>query len=129
MGHRFASIYVKLGALPFILIGEIVIFQIGNPRFLSGPNVSNQLETGVYLLMIATGQMLVLLSGGFDLSVGANVALTSVTCATFMANNFAGGGTETNAMLIGAAVAVCVGLRSVSATGSGSLRSASTHSL
>lgn len=107
--HRAARIYVKLGALPFILALEIIVFQVGNPRFLSGANVSNQLETGVYLLLIATGQMLVLLSGGFDLSVGANVALTSVTCATVMANSYATG-SETNAILLGALVAVGVGL-------------------
>ena len=106
---RAASIYVRLGALPFILLLEVIIFQIGNPRFLSGANVSNMLETGVYLLLIAVGQALVLLSGGFDLSVGANVALTSVSCATVMANNYSGG-SGTQAILMGAAVAVGVGL-------------------
>jgi ribose/xylose/arabinose/galactoside ABC-type transport system permease subunit len=105
-----ARIYVTVGALPFVLALEIIIFQVGNSRFLSGANVTNELETGVYLLLIAVGQMLVLVSGGFDLSVGANVALTSVTTATVMAHFYTGPSTSTNAILIGAAVAVGLGL-------------------
>lgn len=105
-----ARIYVKLGALPFVLILEIIIFQVGNARFLSGSNITNELDTGVYLMLIAVGQMLVLVSGGFDLSVGANVALTSVTTATVMAHFYSGAGAGTNAILLGAAVAVGIGL-------------------
>jgi ribose transport system permease protein len=105
-----ARAYVKLGALPFVLVLEIIIFQVGNGRFLSGSNITNELETGVYLLLIAVGQMLVLLSGGFDLSVGANVALTSVTTATVMAHFYSGTGGGTSAILLGAIVAVGIGL-------------------
>ncbi|WP_320109745.1 ABC transporter permease [Rhodopseudomonas sp. P2A-2r] len=41
-------------------------------------------QQGVFLMLIAFGQMLVLLAGGFDLSVGAVVALTSVIAAKVM---------------------------------------------
>ncbi|MBO0661420.1 ABC transporter permease [Jiella sp. MQZ9-1] len=75
---------LSFGALPIVLIICIIIFQIGNPRFLSAPNVLNMTQQAVYLLLIAFGQMLVLLAGGFDLSVGAVVALTSIVSAKVM---------------------------------------------
>lgn len=75
---------LTFGVLPIVLIVCIIVFQIGNPRFLSGPNVLNMTQQAVYLLLIAFGQMLVLLAGGFDLSVGAVVALTSIVSAKVM---------------------------------------------
>ncbi len=82
-----ASIISKLltfGALPIVLVVCIVVFQIGNPRFLSSANTLNMLQQGVFLMLIAFGQMLVLLAGGFDLSVGSVVALTSIISAQVM---------------------------------------------
>uniref|UniRef100_UPI003F504982 ABC transporter permease n=1 Tax=Caballeronia sp. LjRoot34 TaxID=3342325 RepID=UPI003F504982 len=47
-------------------------------------NVLNIFQQSIYLMLIAVAQMLVLVSGGFDLSVGAGVALTSIVSATAM---------------------------------------------
>ena len=44
-------------------------------------NLLNVLRSSSYLVIIAAGQMLVLIVGGFDLSQGAVVALTSVSAA------------------------------------------------
>ena len=62
----------------------VVVFQCGNPRFLSHANLMNVLQQSVYLALTALAQMLVLISGGFDLSVGANIALTSIVSASAM---------------------------------------------
>lgn len=75
---------LQFGALPVVLIICIIVFQAGNPRFLSSANTLNMVQQGVFLMLIAFGQMLVLLSGGFDLSVGAVVALTSIIAAKVM---------------------------------------------
>jgi len=48
-------------------------------------NVLNVLRSSSYLVILAVGQMLVLMVGGFDLSVGAVVALSSVSSALVMA--------------------------------------------
>ena len=47
-------------------------------------NLLNVLRSSSYLVIIAAGQMLVLIVGGFDLSQGAVVALTSVASALVM---------------------------------------------
>src|SRR5487761_811941 len=83
-GRRLAGLAARGGALPLLLLICLVIFQSGNPRFLSQANLLNMLQQGIYLLLIALGQMAVLLSGGFDLSVGANVALTSIISGNAM---------------------------------------------
>src|SRR5690606_34044106 len=38
----------------------------------------------VYLILVSLGQMLALVTGGFDLSVGTSIAITSVISATVM---------------------------------------------
>ncbi len=84
VGTRIWSLATRGGALPILLVLCVIVFQHGNARFLSQGNVMNIMQQGVFLLLIALGQMLVLLSGGFDLSVGANVALTSIISARTM---------------------------------------------
>jgi ribose/xylose/arabinose/galactoside ABC-type transport system permease subunit len=84
IGSNIASKLLTFGALPIILVACVVVFQMGNPRFLSSANTLNMLQQGVFLILIAFGQMLVLLAGGFDLSVGAVVALTSIISAKVM---------------------------------------------
>tara|TARA_R110002110_G_scaffold211304_1_gene424032 strand:+ start:53815 stop:54831 length:1017 start_codon:yes stop_codon:yes gene_type:complete len=89
-GHApgtIATIIAKLmhfGALPIVLVVSIIIFQIGNDRFLSQINIVNMTQQGVFLMLIALGQMIVLIAGGFDLSVGAVVAITSIISAKVM---------------------------------------------
>ena len=83
-GANALSKLLTFGALPVVLVICVVVFQMGNPRFLSSANMLNMLQQGVFLMLIAFGQMLVLLAGGFDLSVGAVVALTSIVSAQVM---------------------------------------------
>lgn len=84
MGSNIASKLFTFGALPVILLICVIVFQTGNARFLSSANTLNILQQGVFLMLIAFGQMLVLLAGGFDLSVGAVVGLTSIISAKVM---------------------------------------------
>jgi len=83
-GAHAAGKMFRFGALPIILLICIILFQFGNPRFLSLANTTNMVQQGVFLMLIAFGQMLVLIAGGFDLSVGSVVALTSVVSAKAM---------------------------------------------
>ncbi|WP_420566831.1 ABC transporter permease [Thalassovita sp.] len=77
-------VFVKVGVLPFFLLGALVIFTILSPKFLTGQNLINVARQSVYLVLVSMGQMLVLISGGFDLSVGTAIALTSVVSALGM---------------------------------------------
>jgi len=78
------GVFIRLGVLPFFLVGALVIFTTLSDRFLTLDNIVNVARQSVYLVLVSMGQMLVLITGGFDLSVGAVVALTSVTAALAM---------------------------------------------
>ena len=77
--------YEKVGFLPTALVILVVLLALFVPRFLAVQNIFNVLRSSSYLVIMAAGQMLVLIVGGFDLSVGAVVALSSVSSAMAMA--------------------------------------------
>jgi len=76
--------FVRLGVLPFLLVIALVIFTLMSDNFLTGRNLMNVARQSTYLAMVAMGQMLALLTGGFDLSVGTILAVTSVVGALAM---------------------------------------------
>lgn len=78
------KVFIRLGVLPFFLVAALLVFTGLSDRFLSLDNLSNVFRQSVYLILVSMGQMLALLTGGFDLSVGAVVALTSVVSALAM---------------------------------------------
>lgn len=77
-------LFIKVGVLPFFLGIALVVFTALSDKFLTGQNLLNVARQSVYLVLVSMGQMLVLISGGFDLSVGTAIALTSVVSATGM---------------------------------------------
>ncbi|MFO1055586.1 MAG: ABC transporter permease [Dongiaceae bacterium] len=83
--HGLRLLFVRLGVLPFLLLIAVVIFALLSHRFLTGQNILNVARQSTYLTMVAMGQMLALLTGGFDLSVGTTLAITSVVGAMAMA--------------------------------------------
>jgi ribose/xylose/arabinose/galactoside ABC-type transport system permease subunit len=83
---RFAHVaFVRLGVLPFLLLIAIVAFTLLSDNFLTQRNLLNVARQSTYLIMVSMGQMFALLTGGFDLSVGTTLAITSVVGATAMA--------------------------------------------
>ena len=83
--YWFKVAFVRLGVLPFLLVIAVAIFAFLSDNFLTGRNMMNVLRQSSYLMLVAMGQMFALLTGGFDLSVGTIVAITSVVGATVMA--------------------------------------------
>lgn len=84
-GDFLKRIFVRVGILPFLLVIAIITFTIMADNFLTPRNLMNVLRQSVYLMIVSLGQMLALLTGGFDLSVGTVVALSSVVGAMAMA--------------------------------------------
>jgi len=82
---RMQQLFVRLGVLPLLLVSAIILFSLLSSRFYSWPNIVNVGRQTTYLTMVAMGQMLALLTGGFDLSVGTIIAVTSVIGAMAMA--------------------------------------------
>lgn len=80
--------FVRLGVLPVLLIVAIITFASMSDNFLTGRNLMNVVRQSSYLTLVAVGQMFALLTGGFDLSVGTMIAVTSVVGATAMATMY-----------------------------------------
>lgn len=80
----FARLISALGILPIFLAALILGMCIADPRFSGVANITNILRNASVLAIVAFGQALVLIAGGFDLSVGAVVALSSEIAAVTM---------------------------------------------
>ncbi len=78
------NLFVRVGVLPFFLGIALVLFTILSDKFLTMQNLMNVARQSVYLVLVSMGQMIVLISGGFDLSVGTAIAVTSVVSALGM---------------------------------------------
>ncbi|MDA4846187.1 ABC transporter permease [Hoeflea poritis] len=89
ISDRLKRLFIRLGILPFLLVIAVIVFSLMSDNFLTGRNLMNVLRQSVYLTIVSLGQMLALLTGGFDLSVGTIVALSSVVGALAMATAFA----------------------------------------
>lgn len=87
---RFVKgLFLRLGVLPVLLLAAIIIFSLLSGQFLTAQNLVNLVRQSVYLILVSLGQMLALVTGGFDLSVGTILAITSVVSAMVMSNMFA----------------------------------------
>jgi ribose transport system permease protein len=84
-GVLLQRLFVRVGVLPFLLVIALMAFTALSPRFLTIDNLITVARQATYLAIVAMGQMLALLTGGFDLSVGKIVAITSVVTALTMA--------------------------------------------
>jgi ribose transport system permease protein len=78
------NMFLRLGVLPFMLVIAFVVFSTLSDQFLTVQNLVNLLRQSVYLILVSLGQMLALVTGGFDLSVGTVMAITSVVSAMAM---------------------------------------------
>jgi ribose transport system permease protein len=74
----------RIGVLPLVLIATCIFIALYEPRFTRTSNLINVLRNASFLSIISAGQMMVMIVGGFDVSVGAMVALTSVSAALSM---------------------------------------------
>ncbi|MEY9853535.1 ribose transport system permease protein [Leifsonia sp. EB41] len=89
------------------LIALLVIFELINgPAFLSAQNIRNMALAGSIILILAIGVAYVIITAGFDLSVGSVLVFSGVVSVVVMR---AVGGQGWGAALLGFGVAVLVG--------------------
>ncbi|WP_042225393.1 ABC transporter permease [Oceanobacillus manasiensis] len=74
------SKFREFGLLGFIVLLAIV-FQILNPAFLTFGNLADLTKNTAILSILALGMMLVLITRGIDLSIGATLALSGMIAA------------------------------------------------
>ena len=83
VGLRWASRH----ALFLVFVAVVGVLSIASPTFRSVPNLVNIVEQQSIIGIVACGMLLMILLGGFDLSVGAVGAATSVLAAWTMASS------------------------------------------
>jgi ribose transport system permease protein len=87
--NRLDRFLMQGGIVITFLIVAIVATSLIEPRFLNRLNMINLSRNFSFLAIPALAQMLVMTAGGFDLSVGAVMAISSVLTATVMAAGLA----------------------------------------
>ncbi|MGH0216429.1 ABC transporter permease [Sinorhizobium meliloti] len=84
-GRSWREKFIAQGGivLTFLVIAAVGTYLL-EPRFINRLNILNLLRNFSFLVLPALAQMVVMTTGGFDLSVGAIVAISSVLTATVM---------------------------------------------
>lgn len=82
-GERTVALRSRAGplVLPAVFIALVVFAAFASDTFLTTGNISNLLRQMVVNGLISLGMLVVILSGGIDLSVGAVVALSGIVVA------------------------------------------------
>lgn len=100
---RLALLIVRLGpALALVL--AIIAMALLSPLFLTERNMTNLGLQSAVVIALALGQLLVVLTGGIDISVGSVIGLTSAAAALLYADGWAGLTIVIAVLLIGCAV-------------------------
>ena len=106
----FSALFTRfreLGMVLFIIV-LIVLIQIRNSNFLSLENIDDLLVNTAILSILALGMMMVIITRGIDLSIGATLALSGmITALTVSANQ---GMHPVAAVLLGTGVGLIAGL-------------------
>lgn len=69
-----------------ILIAIVVVVSIFSGSFFSAANLMSLVKSNVVLAIMATGMLLVLLTGGIDVSAASIISAVTVVIGTFMVN-------------------------------------------
>ena len=84
MGARFKRLYSVISD-QIVLIGIVVVFfivmSIASPYFLTLSNIMNIIQYFSTYGIISIGMMMVILTGGINLSVGGTMAISAYACA------------------------------------------------
>lgn len=106
------AVLVRSLGVPAGLVVMIAAFTIAEPRMLAGGNLLNVIEQASYLTLFALAQVVVLLTRGFDLSLGTAVSTVSVFSALLLTGSVGGfdGPTATVVGIVGGlALAALIG--------------------
>ena len=103
-----------LGNQQFILflvwVGMVVLFSVINPQFFSIAVASNILADWGPVVLVAVGQLFVVISAGIDLSVGAVAGFSGVIAALLMRSMYSGGEGQAPWLVLLVGLIVCAGV-------------------
>src|SRR3954447_6790375 len=89
----------------FILIVLLIIAALSSPAFLTGTNITNLLLQMSIIGVVVMAELIIVLTGGIDISVGSALGLAAVLCAGLF-----GGFSVWLALLVALAVGGTIGL-------------------
>ena len=89
----------------FILVVLLIIAALSSPAFLTGTNITNLLLQMSIIGVVVMAELIIVLTGGIDISVGSALGLAAVLCAGLF-----GGFSVWLALLVGLAVGGIIGL-------------------
>ena len=96
---------VATPVLALVIVALAIFTQAQNSNFLTGFNIENLLLLSTALILVALGQLVVLLTAGVDLSVGPMMGLGLVVLTSFATD-----GRGTGGFILGLALAVLAGV-------------------
>ena len=109
--NRLQAFATSGGIVVTFLLLALIVTVLAEPRFLNRLNMINLARNFSFLLIPTMAQMLVMTSGGFDLSVGIVAAIGSVVSAMTMGAVLSWmPGSELLAIMLALAVVIAVGL-------------------
>lgn len=82
--NKSVAIALSKYVLVFVLLGIVSVFTAIEPLFISFNNLRNILLQNSYMIVAATGVALIMISGGTDLSVAYEMALSAIISAMAM---------------------------------------------
>ena len=97
-----AMVWIRLLSLPLAIMAALMLFGLLEPRVLTAANLRNIAVQTSFLAIFSMAQCVVILTRGFDLSLGFCVSLVSVAAAMVMV--------ATGSMVYGIAAGLSVGL-------------------
>ena len=65
-------------SMPILLVLLVVVFSIMSKNFLTPLNITNILVQNVHVVIVATAVMIIMISGGCDLSIGYQMSVAAV---------------------------------------------------
>jgi len=106
--------FIKAGVLPWFLGVALITFSFASDNFLTTQNILGVARHSSDLILVAMAQMVVMLTGGLDFSVGVILAMTSVVASITMVALWSGYGSGWESIFIGCLaglfVGACIGL-------------------
>jgi len=109
-----SSSFIKAGVLPWFLGVALITFSFASDNFLTTQNILGVARHSSDLILVAMAQMVVMLTGGLDFSVGVILAMTSVVASITMVALWSGYGSGWESIFIGCLaglfVGACIGL-------------------
>lgn len=105
---RFGSIGAReVGMILFMVLLSFVI-QLRNNQYMTVENLNDLLVNAAIMGTLAVGMMMVIITGGIDLSIGAVLALTGMSAALYVRGNAQA--SPWVALLIGVSIGLVAGL-------------------